>query len=748
MMAVAFVRHRWPAFVGTFLALALGVALIASTLLVYASAKPQIPRRYAHTELFVRTAGAPWTANALSDLTTRLSAVDGVEEVIAERTFYAQILRDGEPVGRPDKRDPQGHSWSTARLAPYPVVDGRAPAADDELVLGRTYAFPVGSTATLLTASGLSAYHVVGLIDGPGIYLSDRAARRFAPGVSLVGVRAKPGTVVSVPNATVLSGQQRRELESDSDSHVRWIGTQLLVAMVALALFAAVFVVASTFAFAVHQRRRDFALLRAIGATPRQIRRTVYAGALGLSVVAAAAGVALGAVVAPVLGSVLVSAGFEPPGFGVTFAPGVLAVSFVVGVAVAVLGAGSAARRSSRISPLSALRTAAVERRPMTRARWIWGGLCLAFGTGWAILAASADGEDIMLDAMLGAFGFVVGLTLTAPVVVPVLARLIPGLLIRESARTAVRRTASTAAPVLVTVGFAALVLGQAATIADAYKGGGPAAFRSPAVVAPAGTPGLSDAVLSMLPAATVSVTPTRLFIAGAPVDAVGLSTASTVSVSSAFGRVASLSMTFADGVTLSLPVATVADSLPAPVVLPRSLVRAHDPSALATAAYVDGVSVSSLRTRLAGLGATAVAGEDYESYESAQENRLVRVFVAVLLGLALSYTGLAIVNTVAMSVADRREDFAVLRRSGASVGQVLRMAAGEASFVVVLGALLGLAVAVPALFGVRAGISSALGTPVALLFPWGSVGLAVLVCLVLAVAAAVLPTWLALRRG
>jgi putative ABC transport system permease protein len=748
MIAAALLRHRWPAFAGTLLTLALGVALIAGTLLVYSSAKPQMPQRYAHTPLFVRTAAAPWDAHALSELTARLSAVDGVSEVIPERSFYAQVFQDGHPVGKPDKRDPQGHSWSTAKLAPYPVADGRAPQADDEVVLSRAYAFPVGSAVTLLTASGLSAYHVVGVIDGPGIYVSDRAAQRFAPGVSLVGVQARPGTVLSVDGATVLRGDARRELESQSDSHVRWIGAQLLVAMVMLAGFAAVFVVASTFAFAVHQRRGDFALLRAIGATPRQIRRTVYACAAGVGLAGALIGVVLGAVAAPLLGGVLVAVGFEPPGFSVSPSPAVLAVSYVVGVLVALLGAGSAARRTAWISPLAALRTAAVDRRPMTRSRWIWGVAAIAVGVCFAVLVAGADGEDIMRWAMLSAIALVVGLCLLSPVVVPPLVRLVPGLLVRSSALTAVRRTASTAAPVLVTVGFAALILGQVATISEAYKGGGPSAPRAAVVVAPSGTAGLSAAVLAALPPSAVSVTPTTVYLAGVATDAVGLSSASGVCVSTGLSAGSSVSLTFADGTTVTLPVSSVSADLPAPIVLPLSVVRTHDPSALAAAAYVDGHSVDDVRARVAGLGATAVAGADYESLESAYENRLVRVFVAVLLGISLGYTGLAIVNTLAMATADRLGDFAVLRRTGASRRQVVRMVGLEAALVVVLGTLLGLLVSIPALLGVRAGIADSLGRPVDLVIPWAPLAGVVGACLAFAVLAATVPTSVALRRN
>ncbi|GIG61532.1 hypothetical protein Lfu02_59040 [Longispora fulva] len=787
MLSLATVRQRWVSFVGTFVTLALGVALIASTLLVHLSAKPTIPERFAGTPVYVRSTGTPWSPDTVRALSDRIGAVPGVTAVVAERAFYAQLLIDGRPFGRPDARDPQGHAWSVAGLAPYPVRDGRAPTAPGEVVVGRSAGLAPGARVTVLTATGPAPYTVTGTVDGPGLYVADDVAAGLSGGTRLLGVRGTGGVAAitaAVGGAgTVLSGDGRSALEEHSVSGTREIGSQVLTGMVGLAAFCTVFVVASTFAFAANQRRREFGLLRAIGATPRQIRRTVYGEALGIGALAGAVGAALGALVAPALGGVLVEVGFEPPGFVTRTPLWPVAAAYCAGLLVAVLGSGSASRRAGAVGPVEALREAAVDTRPMTRARWICGGLCAAVGIVFALATPAAGDTDMMVLSMLAAMALMVSMTLLAPVVIPPVVRLVTwplgrlagatGILARESSLTAVRRTASIAAPVIVTVGFAALILGQVATVSAAYRSRGTTAVEHQAVVRPDGTPGLSDAVLAALPAGrTVAYTATDLYVGGRTRLAGGVDPAAVRAVVRAGsladlgaddtvvvaaepatdGRPAAVGdlmpVTFADGRTATLRVVAVIDPLAeVELLLPRSTVRAHDPAALTELAYVDGVGLADLRAAVSGLGATAVAGKDYESDSSARDDVLVRIFVLTLIGLSVGYTGIAIANTLVMATAGRRRDFAVLRLSGGTAGQVLRVVAAESLMVVGIGAALGLGVSVAALIGVRSGISQALKAPVDLLIPWDQVGGVIGACVLLGLAASVLPARWALRQ-
>ncbi|WP_213454109.1 FtsX-like permease family protein [Rhizomonospora bruguierae] len=174
---------------------------------------------------------------------------------------------------------------------------------------------------------------------------------------------------------------------------------------------------------------------------------------------------------------------------------------------------------------------------------------------------------------------------------------------------------------------------------------------------------------------------------------------------------------------------------LPAPLLLDRVTVRGHDPAALTELVYA-----STVVTPPAGLGVRLVDVPSYARGADAEEDRLVRIFVLVLIGMSVGYTLLAVVNTLLMATVDRRREFAVLRLAGATRRQILRAVAAESAVVVAVGALLGLGVAVVALLGVRAGVAQHVQAPVDLILPVGPNAAVVAACLVLALAASVLP--------
>ncbi|MFJ8039106.1 FtsX-like permease family protein [Kitasatospora sp. NPDC096147] len=832
MLSLSALRHRWPAFAATFLALSAGVAMITAALLVQLSAGPVVPDRLAGAPVYVRGGETPWTAETVRELNARLRALPGVAEVIPDRPFYAQLVLDGRPVGRTERDDRQGNAWSAAALAPYPLRSGRPPAAAGELVAGSSLGVAAGARVTVLTAAGPSVRTVTGTVDGTGLYVPDAEAERLAGGVRLIGVREDAGAVGAVGVAgvagvadavsgvvrelgevgEVLAGERRTALEWPSRSGVREIGAQVLSATVTLAAFSSVFVTASTFAVSAGLRRREFGLLRAVGATPRQVRRAVLGEALGVAAVAGAVGAAAGVALAPVFGGLLAEVGFEPPDFRtvITAWPPLLAWS--AGLLVAAGGAWSAARRAGTVGPVEALREAGDDRRPMGPVRRVIGGALALSGAALVAVVVGAEGQSMVTSSLLAAMTLLTAVTVLAPAVVPPVVRAVgwtaewvggwlparwfgrgggaTGMLVRESALGAVRRTASTAAPVIVTVGFAVLILGQSSTMAEAYRSRGTGAAQHQTVVRPDGTPGLSDAVLDALPAdRTTAFTSIDVRIDGAAglVAAVdpaafrpkvlagslaGFGAPGTAVATEAGGPPGgqvdgapggagggaaggatpgvgdTVAVTFADGRAVSHRVVAVVGELETPgLVLPRSVVRAHDPDTLTGLALVDGVRPEELRGTLAGLGATAVAGADYQSDSSAREDRLIRIFVLLLIAVSVGYTGLAVVNTLVLAVSGRRRDFAVLRLSGATAGQVRRVVAAEAALVAGIGAGLGAAVAVAALLGVRAGLTADLGRPVELLLPAGPVVSVVAACVGLAVVASVLAARPSVRR-
>jgi putative ABC transport system permease protein len=544
---------------------------------------------------------------------------------------------------------------------------------------------------------------------------------------------------------------------------------QVITAMTALSAFACAFVIASTFALTVHQRRREIGLLRAVGATPAQVRRSVIREAALVGIVAGSAGTLLGLALSPLIGKVLVDAGFEPSTFTVGFHVRAVLAGVAAGPLLAVAGSLTAARRAARVGPLEALRQAQVEPRPMTRLRWIIGLLFTGVGVASGLATTVTDDvRDLATFALLGAMALVVGAAVLAPAAVPLLVRVLLrpargpiGTVMRESALAGARRTASTAAPVLLTVAFAVFIAGNVQTSAQAYADRRAGAMPAGTVLVPDGTPGLSDAVAPTAPL------PINLYLNDTVLAATGGSASSSapgpdaVVLSESLAarlrlRVGdTLAATFPDGLPALLHVVAVLpdDAAEGEVVLNRATVREHDPSALAT---VGAVPVSllgadagpSLRgTNLAALGARVVDVDTYARQADAEEDRLVWIFTLLLIGVSVGYGALAVANTLFMATARRAPDYRMLRLAGATPRQVLLAVAGESALVVAVGAVLGGAAAVLALWGGVAGLREQTGTAVPLTVPWPTAAIAVGVCLVLALVVSVLPARTRLAR-
>lgn len=782
---------------GAFVAVLFGTAVVMLNLTLLGSAHPRVPERYAAVSVAVQSPRAttpadpfpesrPWSSTEATALATRLAEVPGVNAAIPDRSFYAQPVLNG----RPSSVIQEGHGWASSALATDTLVAGRPPTRDHEAVLSREAGVPIGGTATILTATGPSAWTVTGLIDSDRLYVADPTATQLSPGIRMIGLTGRPDSqrVREVAaGATVLHGAALGELEPRSDARTRWIGMQVVTAMAALSAFACAFVIASTFALTIHQRRREIGLLRATGATPAQVRRSVIREAVTVGIVAGSAGTLLGLLASPLIGKVLVNAGFEPTSFtvGLHFWP--IVAGLVAGPALAVAGSLMAARRAARIRPLEALREAQVEPRPMTRLRWITGLIVTAGGVAAGLATTMTDDvTDLATLALLGAMALVVGATVLAPAAVPLLVRLLLrpargplATVMRESALAGARRTASTAAPVLLTVAFAVFIAGNVQTSADAYAGQRADAMPAGTALVPDTTPGLSDAVAPSAPL------PTNVYLNDTLLAATGIDTSAPSTLAMARGlatpgtallteaRAAQLhlrvndllTVTFPDGLPTPLRVlgtladdALPADARPADIVLSRATVRAHDPSALAevgtplSATSHNPSSAGSVpmldETALAALGARLVDVDTYARQADAEDDRLVWIFTLLLIGVSVGYGALAVANTLFMATARRTPDYRLLRLAGATPRQVLLTVAGESALVVAIGAVLGGGAAILALSGGLAGLREQTGTAIPLTVPWPIATIAVTACLLLALTASVLPARAALTRS
>jgi putative ABC transport system permease protein len=277
------------------------------------------PARFAAASVVVRSGGqdsAPMSVQDATSLSAALSTVPGVTQSISDYTFYAQ------PAGTDIT---EGYGWSGATLARRPLVAGTPPTTDSEVNVGSDLGIDPGSTVTIFTSAGPSQYTATGVVEGSGLYFADGFARRSTTGVRAIGLVLAPdadldqvtaaATALVGDRTRVLVGDERATLESETDAGRRNGGAILLGTMASISIFVSVFVVASTFALSVAQRRREIGLLRAVGATPRQVRRMMLSEALMIGLVAAACGTVLALPLTPVLGDLLESARLVASGF-------------------------------------------------------------------------------------------------------------------------------------------------------------------------------------------------------------------------------------------------------------------------------------------------------------------------------------------------------------------------------------------------------------------------------------------------
>lgn len=473
MLALRTLRSRWTAFIGSFVALSLGVALIAVMGLALASsldAPERAPERFAATPVVVKGQDTLHVPTPIGDRTQRLAQLRPVPaRTVAALRKLGRVTEDRSFVVHGDL---VGHPWSTAAFAPYELTAGRAPRAADEVV-----ATDDRTTVGQRLRTGRGVVRVVGTVGALGfenaLFYTDARAAVLSPVSTQLVVEADAAAVRRVVDgrARVLSGDERRLADADPERYAEALTTlnALFGTAGGVTGFVSVFVVASTFAFAVAQRRREFGLLRTTGATPGQIRRAVLTEALLVGGPASAAGCVLGAYAAPWLAERVVDGGVAPAWFAIGDHVWPYHLAFWTGLSVALCGAVGASWRAGRTSPTQALREAAVDERALTLGRLLFGAALLITAAVTLALALVTDpGELLHRKTYVSRPMLLITATaLLAPALVRPLTRVLApcGMLVRSNAGAAVRRTAAVAAPVLIMVALTGSLLGATATL-------------------------------------------------------------------------------------------------------------------------------------------------------------------------------------------------------------------------------------------------------------------------------------------
>ncbi|MFJ9036689.1 FtsX-like permease family protein [Streptomyces sp. NPDC102406] len=564
------------------------------------------------------------------------------------------------------------------------------------------------------------------------------------------------------------------------------VAATVISVMLGCAAFLAIFIISSTFAFTVAQRRRDLAVLRLTGATAQQIRSLLMGQATLLGLIGVAGGVPLGVVVMRLQEWVLRELKFVPAGFAGQWRIWVVGVSVATGLGLALIGVYFAARRAGHIRPLEALRDTDTTVRSLGRLRTGAGSVSLLGSViliALAPLAGPAGGQAMAMSVSICA---VLAFTCFGPVVVPALVRLLPtrsastvALFAKAGLRDNGWRSASTAAPVVVLIG---LVLGQAAafdsmaaaavseqrrdTLADlvvdargdvgarltAVRG---VALTSTEIDVPVSlTTGNGDMAFTELNRALV-VRPreyARVHSGGTSLAALG-----DRAVAAGPGAVG-ISAGDRVGVRVGetdlgrLPVShTVPQRMGggAALLIPVGLLSAETLEEAASRSFVSvrpGADTATVEAELARIGTVSTLSEwaarDAQDRASANAGTLTAV-----MGLGGLFAFLGVINTVVMAVSDRRTDFASARVTGFTRAQVLSAAGLEAGAVAVIGLLLGAVAAAGTLTAMAVTAASVVGTP-AVGVPWALAAGIGGACLLVTVITSVSAAWIATRHS
>jgi putative ABC transport system permease protein len=704
--------------------------------------------------------------------------VDGVAAAYGSVEGFTQLVRSNGEVATSDGFGATiGANWiDDERLNPFVLVSGRAPDGPGEVVIDRASAkaeqWTVGDTIVVLAKDGPEELTIVGeasygAVEGvPGSTLlatdTETAQRLFGePGTFDDIVVAKDAGVSSDELAaslqSALAGQgleamtgaaDTADQQADLREDLSFFNTFLL-SFAYISLFVGMFIIYNTFSIVIAQRTRDLAMLRAIGASRRQVLRSVLAEATAVGITACAIGLGLGVAMSYGLRALLAGVGLDIPSGATVVSSATVITSVVVGMAITLLSAALPAIRASNVPPIAALRDVAIDRSHLALRRVI-AGLGLT-GAGVALVAAGLTAESGGLQVLgLGAVTTVLGVFVLGPVIArPALrvlglpARVVSGPvghLARENARRNPKRTSATAAALMVGVALVGFITILASSTTAAVGRQVDESFRADYVVDSGqfGTAGLSPALgerLAAMPEVDAS-SPLRMApvaVAGETTEIAGVDTAvfeqlfdvkpvegsladvaaGTIAVKSsaatemglAVGE--SVSVTFARTGAVELQVAAIFEDSISGAGDTDWIVGLDTFSANVTDQYdrklfvstVDGLDTDSARTAIDVVLADWPNAElqDQAAFKTSITSEIERLLNLIygLLALAVIIALIGIANTLALSVHERTRELGLLRAVGMIRSQVRSLVRWEAVMIAVLGTGLGLGLAV-----------------------------------------------------
>jgi putative ABC transport system permease protein len=827
--------------VSTLLAVALGVAFVAGVLMLTDTMNKSFDDLFATafegTDAVVRSDqtvddgfGGEIRSRVDAPILDDVRGAPDVAEAEGMVQGFARIIdKDGDPVGDPAMGPPTfGGNWSEVdQLNGFTLAEGRAPRTDREVVIDRGSAkdtgYQVGDEVPIQTGAASGNFELVGIArfgnaDSPGgatyaLWTTEEAQRLVGePGkFDSIGVVADQGVsqaevVRSVEEQLradgdsgleVLTGKQiTEESQSDLKDQLSFITIFLLVFAI-IAVVVGTFVIYNSFAIIVAQRGREMALMRAVGASRRQVRRSVFVEALAIGVLGSIIGFLLGLGVASVLVSL-----FDLPG-SLVVRPNAAIIALVVGVVVTLVSAMVPAWRASRVPPVAAMRDLAIETAGQSRLRFVVGLVATVGGVVLVVTGANARSAAIVGAGVGLAF---IGLLLLGPVLARPFSRGIgapvgrvrgvTGDLAKENAGRNPKRTAATAQALMIGVLIVSFFLVVNASLRasidafldDSFTGDfvidsgsfgmiglptevGDRVSEVPGVadVVPVRfaraqvegddtdvvgtTPGAFDLLGLRLQDGSSSLAPGTIVLTADKARDLGLAVGDEVSAEfintgSHTYTVGGIYDTEQEGADIGNFVLGLDDYDEA---VGGGATDNADVTDSSVFVKLDpGVSVAEVEPEIEAAVADFPTAEvqsvdEYKDAIGSQFDAILYLMLG-LLALALFIALIGIANTIALSVIERTRELGLLRAVGTSRSQLRSTIRWESAIIAVFGTLLGLAVGLLGGWGFITALSDEGFTEFRI--PYGQVIAVVLIAAAAGIVAALLPAWRASRMN
>jgi putative ABC transport system permease protein len=818
----------------TAVAIVLGVAMVSGTLVltdtidkafdsIFSSSYEQTDAVVSGKKLveWSQTGKAQVPAELLDEVKAlpQVEAAAGTILDMSGDANQAKILdRDGDAIQGNNPTFGLGVDPGDDRFNPFELVEGDWASGPNQVVIDANTAdkqgFRLGQTVKVAGEGPVRAFQLVGIarfgnvdsLGGATIALFDVATARQVlakDGFDAIAIGARDGVgrqelvdalSGSLPDSTeVRSGEEQAAADGEGvDEFVTFI-RYFLLAFGGIALFVGAFVIFNTLSITVAQRTKELATLRTLGASRRQVLRSVILEGTVLGLVASAVGLGLGVLLAKGLTKLFAAVDLELPQSSMVFQTRTAVVAMLTGTLVTLVASVWPAVRATRIAPIAAVREGGMAVKRQSRRTLAFGvvvSALSAFGLVYGTLGSDVSTGIRILGIAGGAFGIFIGLALIAPRLVRPLAHVVglpaarlggaPGRLARENAIRNPGRTASTAAALMIgltLVSFVAVFgkgllasdegalrkqLGTSHVITsqsgwDAVPlGAGAAAARADGVTLSssirgdqAQVPGDGETAVSGVDPATIARAYKFEWVEGSEASLAKLAHGDAI-VREGDGHVGDdLFFLTPAGKEVSATVRGVykkhgdLDQLLGNIVLSQKTFDANFPRPGDMLTLVNVESTSSLEKALAAFpDAKLQTGDEFIASWTAWLTDVMNLFY-VLLALSVIVSLFGMVNTLVLAVFERTRELGMLRAVGMTRRQARRMIRQESVITALIGAALGLPLGV----GLAALVTQSLSKyGVSFSLPVGTLAVFTVVAILAGVLAAIAPARRAAR--